>query len=211
MTTSSDDYLGFLTPPPAGFGYRQGLVTAWDVLAGTNTVNVAGTNLTNLPLITQADVYNIRVNDPVAVVKFNDSYAILGKIKQLNEGSLWMPVPLYPLFVSIIGAGAGGYAQVPAGTLVSWEGRLNATHHSRIHIDGIWGQASGSNTATFELTVGGIPVGSWTETNTFSVANRGPYDISTGKDQPFIKVQLNITASSGSGNVAFQVLACFLR
>lgn len=211
MTSASDDYLSFITPPPANFGYRQGTVISWDSNAGTNLVHVAGSDLPNLPVITQADLINIREGDTVAVVKYNDSYAVLGKIKNLSQGTLWMPVVLYPQFAPLTTAGTGAYAQVPAGTLVSWEGRIYVTHHSFIQVDGIWGQASGSNTATFEVQVGGVTVGSWTEAGTISVSNKGPYSVAPWRDQSFVKVEVKITSSVGSGNVAIQVLGCFLR
>lgn len=211
MATSSDDYLNFLTPPPQNFGYRQGVVIAWNDTAGTNQVRVAGNDLLNLPVVTQADVTNIRPGDTVAVITYNDSYAVLGKIKRPSQGTLWTPVPLYPQFTSLVGAGSGGYATVNVGTLVTWEGRIYATHQSYIQLDGIWGQSSGSNTTTFEVQVGGITVGSWTEALSFDVANKGPYDITRWRDQPFTKVEVKITSSTGSGTVAFQVLGCFLR
>ncbi len=210
MTSGTDDFISFITPPPENWGYRQGTVVSWNPTAGTNQVNIGGTNFTNLPIITQADVQNIRLGDPVAVVRYNDSYAVLGKIKALSQGTLWTYVPLYPQFVSLVGAGTGGYAVVNAGTSVSWESRLYVTHQSFIQVDGLWGQASGSNTSVFEVIVDGITVGTWTEAGTFTVSNKGPYDISRFKDRQFIKVEVKVT-SSGSGLVAIQVLACFLR
>lgn len=211
MTSGTEDFTSFLVQDPANWGYRQGTVVAWNPTAGTNQVNVAGTNFSNLPVITQADLYNVRVGDPVAVVRYNDSYAVLGKIKALREGTLWTYVPLYPQFASLNAPGAGGYATVNAGTLVSWESRLYVTHQSFIQLDGIWGQASGSNTAVFELVVDGVTVGSWTQAGSLAVANKGPYDISLFKDRAFIKVEVKITSSTGTGTVAFQVLGCFLR
>lgn len=211
MTSSSEDFLQFFTPPPEGFGYRQGVVTAWDANAGTNRVNVGGTDLVNLPVITQADLFNVRAGDTVAVVKYNDSYAVLGKIRSVGQGTLWSAIPLYPQFAPLTAAGTGSYAQVPAGTLVTWEGRIYATHYSFIQVDGIWGQASGANTSVFEVQVDGVTVGSWTQAGSLDVSNKGPYDISKFRDRQWIKAEVKITSSVGSGNVAIQLLACYLR
>jgi hypothetical protein len=206
----TEDYTSFLTPPPQPLGYRQGTVVAWNVSTGTNTIRVAETDFVNLPVITNADLLNLRPGDVVAIIKYNDSYAILGKIKGAPTGTLWMPVPLYPQFAPLTALGTASYAQVPAGTLVSWEGRIYLTHHSFIQVDGIWGQSSGSNTTTFAVEVAGVRVGSWTLTG-LDVSNRGPFDISFARDQEFVKVEVKIISSVGSGNVAIQVLACYLR
>lgn len=209
--TGTDDYLNFLTPPPQPLGYRQGQVVSWNPLTGANIIRVANTDFTNLPLITASDLLNIRPGNNVAVIKYNDSYAVLGKIKPIGPGTFWAAVPLYPQFAPLTTAGTGGYAQVPAGTLVSWEGRVYVTHHSYISVDGIWGQASGSNTTTFEVLLDGITVGSWTESGSIEVGNKGPFDITRFKDRQWIKVEVSLTSSVGSGNVAIQLLACYLR
>lgn len=209
--SNSEDYIPLLTPEPQNFGYRQGIVVAWDAVTGANQVNVGGGNLDNLPVITQSDLVNIRPGDTVAIITYNDSYAVLGKMKNSNFGTPWVPVPLYPLFRPLGAAGATGYWSVSVGTLTSWEGRIYATHHSSIEVDGIWGQASGSNTVTYELQLGGSTVGSWTTVTTLDVGRKGPFDITPFRDQEFIKIEVKITSSGGSGTVAIQVLGCYLR
>jgi hypothetical protein len=206
----SEDYLAQIIPPPDNFGYRQGVVVSWDVDTGTNQVRVAGSDLTNLPVITQSDLINIRPGDTVAIIKYNDSYAVLGKITNLNPATPWAAVPLYPLFSSLVPEGAVGYAAVDVGTLASWEGRIYSTHYSSIEVDGIWGQASGSNTTTYALQLGGTTVGTWTVT-ALEVDRKGPFSILLFKDQEFLKVEVKITSSAGSGAVAIQVLGCYLR
>jgi hypothetical protein len=210
VTSASDDYLSFIGTPPSNFGYRQGTVIAWDNDTGANLIHVAGSDLPNLPIITQADVYNIRIGDTVAVIKFNDSYAVLGKIKSIGQGTLWMPVPLYPQFNPIGAAGTTGYWAVDVGILASWEGRIYVTHQAFIQIDGVWGESSGANTVTYELQLGGTAVGSWTTTG-LDVGRKGPFSITAFRDQQFLKVEVKITSSVGSGTVALQVLGCFLR
>lgn len=208
--TSSEDYLGLITPEPSNFGYRQGLVISWSPTTAANQIRVGDGIFTNLPIITQTDLIRISPGDRVAIIKYNNSYAVLGKIKTTTSATPWIPVPLYPQFNSILGAGAGGYWSVNVGTLVTWEGRINATHHRSIEVDGIWGQASGSNTVTYQLQLGGNVVGSWTTTS-FEVARKGPFDISSYVDQEFLKIEVKITSSVGSGTVAHQILGCFLR
>lgn len=184
---------------------------SWDPVTGDNQVRVADSDLTNLPIITQSDLVNIREGDTVAILKYNDSYAVLGKIKSSNPGTPWTPVPLYPLFNPLGAAGALNYSSVNVGSLASWEGRIYVTHHSFIEVDGIWGQASGSNTVTYVLQLGGFTVGTWTTTTVLDVGRKGPFDISPYRDQQFLKVEVKITSSTGSGTVATQVLGCYLR
>lgn len=208
--SGTDDFISFLTPEPSNFGYRQGIVVAWDGNAQTNQINVAGSVLTNLPTISMADVFNIRVGDPVAVVRYNDSYAIIGRIRRVGPGSLWTHVPLYPQFIPLLAAGTSGYWTVNVGTSVSWESRTFITHHTLIHVDGIWGSSSGSNTSTYEVIVDGNVVGTWTAGG-LDVGNKGPYNVSGFRDRTFIKVEVKLASSVGSGTVAIQVLGCFLR
>jgi hypothetical protein len=210
--TASDDLVPFLTPEPSNFGYRQGLVETWNITTGANQVRVGDGILYNLPVITQSDLVNIRPGDRVGIIKYNDSYAVLGKLKSRGSaGTPWTPVPLYPQFTSSSGVGSTGYSTLTAGVLASWEGRLYATHHTAIEVDGIWGTASGANTVVYQLQLGGRMVGTWTTVNTLSVGRRGPYDISEFLDQQFLKIELKITSSTGSGAVAHQVLGCYLR
>lgn len=209
--TSSEDFLSFITPTPDNFGYRQGRVISWNVSAGTNQVNVGGGILTNLPVITQTDLFNINVGDTVAIIKYNDSYAVLGKIKKTSAGTPWMPVPFYPQFVPLAAAGTTGYWTVNVGTLASWETRIYATHHTNIQIDGVWGQSSGSNTVTYQLQLGGTSVGSWTTSGALDVGRKGPFSITSFLNQEFLKAEVKITSSTGTGTVAIQVLGCFLR
>lgn len=208
---STDDYADFFTPPPQPLGYRQGVIVSWNTATGANVVRIANTNFTNLPLIKNIDLVNFRVNDYVAVIKYNDSYAILGKIKNNPVApTLWLSVPLYAQFQQLTAAGGTGYATVNVGTLASWEGRVYITHHSRIGVDGVWGQASGSNTVTYQLQVDGVTVGTWTTSGGLDVGNKGPFDVTSYRDREWIKVEVKITSSVGSGTVAIQVLACYL-
>lgn len=209
--TSDEDFLSLITPPEQNLGYRQGVVVTWNPVTSTNQVRVADSVLSNLPIITQSDLVDIRPGDAVAILRYNDSYAILGKIKRVNSATPWIPVPLYPQFAPLTPAGTGSYATVPVGTLVTWEGRTHITHHTEIEVDGIWGQASGSNTVTYELQLGGNTIGSWTVAGVFDVSRRGPFNVMPYRDQPFIKLEVKITASTGSGTVAIQVLGCMLR
>lgn len=210
--TNSDDLVPLLIPPPQPLSYRQGTVVTWNLDNGTNQVRIGDGVLNNLSVITQSDLINIRPGDTVAVVKYNDSYAVLGKLKSGGSpGTPWAPVPLYPQFNPLGAAGGTGYWTVNVGTLASWEGRIFVTHHSRIEVDGVWGQSSGSNTVTYQLQLGGTSVGTWTTTTTLDVGRKGPFDISSFRDQQFLKVEVKITSSVGSGTVAIQVLGCYLR
>jgi len=210
--TKSEDFIPLLAAPEQNLGYRQGVVVTWNLDDGTNQVRVGDAVLLNLSVITQSDLINIRPGDTVAIIKYNDSYAVLGKIKSGGSpGTPWIPVPLYPQFNSLTGFGGTGFWSVNVGTLAVWQGHTYATHHSAIEVDGIWGQVSGSNTVTFEVHVAGVMVGTWTTVTTLDVGRKGPYSIANFKDQEFVSVQVKITSSVGSGTVAIQVLGCHLR
>lgn len=210
--TKSEDYIPLLAAPEQNLGYRQGVVVTWDLTTGTNQVRVGDGVLNNLSVITQSDLLNLRAGDPVAIIKYNDSYAVLGKLRRAGSvGTPWTPVPMYALFNPLGAAGSIGYWTVNAGTLATWEGRIYATHHSTIEVDGVWGQASGSNTVTYELQLGGVPVGTWTTVTALDVGRKGPFNIAPFKDQQFLKVEVKITSSVGSGTVANHILGCYLR
>lgn len=61
-------------------GYRQGTIEAWDATAGTNTVNVAGTLLANLPILGALDAMSMQAGDVVGVLRVRSQYFILGRI-----------------------------------------------------------------------------------------------------------------------------------
>jgi hypothetical protein len=75
----------FLTPPPPPSRdtpppFSQGVVEAWNAVAGTNTVRVRGKSLTNLLSLVGSEGGLIRPGDVVCVIFFQDTAAVLGRI-----------------------------------------------------------------------------------------------------------------------------------
>jgi hypothetical protein len=124
----------------------------------------------------------------------------------------WIPIPLYPLFTG--GAGVVAYSTVSTSSVTSetplWEGRIDKLLAPYIQITGIWGQASGSNTATYRLKVGGTQVGTWSPGG-LVLATQGPYAMPAGMlNQEEVQVQLTVQAT-GTGLVAVQPFSCTQR
>ncbi|RSM73445.1 hypothetical protein DMH04_41270 [Kibdelosporangium aridum] len=124
----------------------------------------------------------------------------------------WLSIPLYPRF-SMAASSVYSYMNLPVSSVTSettlWSGRIPQLHHGYIGIDGVWGQATGSNSSTYRLKVNNTTVGTWSETG-LTVANRGPFDIHTLINSQWLGVDLTVQAS-GTGNVASQVLGVTLR
>lgn len=192
--------------------FHQGVIAQWDSTNFTNQITVQGTTINNVPVLTSAGIVGLRVGDPIAVMQYKTTYFILGRIvtqtSQLSEPLF--PIVLYPLFQSSVALGASGYAQLAAGTLSSWEGRVRVVH-PKIEVDGIWGQASGSNTAIYDLKLGGEAVGEWTVSGALEVARHGPFDVTRFIGQDWLKIEIVLVASSGTGQVAFQPLGAYFR
>lgn len=121
----------------------------------------------------------------------------------------WLPVFLTPMFRSNLAAGATGSSAVNVGVLAKWEGRVSVSH-PWLEVDGIWGAATGSNTATYEVRLSDQAVGSW-NTSVAEVSRKGPFDVTEYMNQDWVKIEVAITASSGTGEVSTQLLGCYLR
>lgn len=125
----------------------------------------------------------------------------------------WLSISLYKLFDSGVAA-PYAYSNLPASQITTettlWSGRIPLVSHPRVEVDGIWGQASGANNTTFRLKVQGVTVGTWTQNATFAVARRGPYDVTPYINNSFAGIEVT-AVSTGTGNVACQVLGCALR
>lgn len=67
--------------PQAPLGFHQGTVVSWDALAGTNTIRVLGENMNDLPSLIGSEVGLIRKDDVVGVLRFQNTYFVLGRIE----------------------------------------------------------------------------------------------------------------------------------
>jgi hypothetical protein len=209
MVPDSADLTPLLQEPASTLGYRQGTVLEWNLATGANRISVGGGTLDNLPVITDSHSVGIQAGDSVAIIKFNDSYAVLGSNKKgVIANAPWEPVPLYQAFDRNAVAGT---TSVNVGALVAWEGTTFVTNHSHIEIVGTFGQLTGANNTSYRLVAGNDVIGTWTHNGTLATARRGPYSIAEYRNFEFLLIRLEITASTGSGTVAFHPLGCFLR
>jgi hypothetical protein len=61
--------------------FHQGIVQAWDAVAGTNSVRVLGTTVTDLPSLLGSEVGLVRPGDTVGLLFFQNTYFVLGRIE----------------------------------------------------------------------------------------------------------------------------------
>ena len=192
--------------------FYQGIISVWNTATFANVIQVAGTTLRNVPILTSAGLNALRAGDPIALLKYKNSWFIIGRVVSTTSSFVeaQFPIVLYPMFQSAVALGAGGFSLLNAGTLVTWEGRARVSH-PKIEVDGIWGQASGSNSTRYDLLVSGKSVGYWIITGVVEVARHGPFDVSAFIGQDWVKIELAITSSTGTGQVAFQPLGVYFR
>lgn len=135
----------------------------------------------------------------------------------------WLPIPGSYQFVSLGAAGSVvQYTSLPVSSITSeqvlWEARIPMVTHPYIDVYGVWGSASGSSNTTYRLEVGGETAGTWSTTGTELRANRasggigqtGGFNISSFFNFTGTLVRV-LAQSSGTGNVACDVLSCYLR
>lgn len=67
------------TPPALSF--HKGTVVAWNAVLGTNTIRVLGSNVDDISSLLGSEVGLIRAGDNVALLKFQTSYFVLGRIE----------------------------------------------------------------------------------------------------------------------------------
>lgn len=214
---NADDISTLLASTPAAdtslpdVGLHQGVVVAWNSSNGTNKIRVAGSDLTNLPVLTSAGSVSLEPDTVVAILRFHSVYFVLGRVVAPGSGLVQpqTPIQLFPQFISNGTAGTTGQARLNSGVLATWEGRVrpNAPY---VEVDGVWGNLSGTGSTTYQIKLGGNKVGEWTAT-TLQVGRKGPFDCRSYIGQDWLKVELAITASTGTGEKAFQPLGAYFR
>ncbi|QWF81129.1 hypothetical protein [Amycolatopsis sp. CA-230715] len=89
----SDEIASLITEgmaPPAGnsdIGFHQGVVESWDDATGVNSVSLNGAILTNLRCLSIGPGILLSVGDVVALLRFQQTYFILGKIAAPGAGA----------------------------------------------------------------------------------------------------------------------------
>lgn len=122
----------------------------------------------------------------------------------------WIPVPLLPKMVMAAGTFDYYNLAVSGTERQLWEGRISFVSHPYIEIDGIWGQASGSNTTTYRLKLAGVQVGTWTVGGGLVGDRRGPFSIASSLHSAWVPIELT-AQSTGSGVMACHVVGCSMR
>lgn len=72
---------GPVRAPQEPLSFHQGVVVAWDALAGTNIVRVLGVDLDNLPSLIGSEVGLVRKDDVVGLLRFQNTYFVVGRIE----------------------------------------------------------------------------------------------------------------------------------
>ena len=190
---------------------HTGQIIAWDSTNNMNQVLVLGRVLNDLPILTSAGMTGFEIGASVAVLRVRTQFFILGRIVGQGSGLVnpQFPIVLYPQFQPNLAVDTLGYAIVSVGVLATWEGRVKVSH-SYVEVDGVWGNSSGAGSTTYELKLGGVTYGSWTET-VLDVNRKGPFFVGDRVGQDWLKIEVAITASTGTGQKAIQPLGCYFR
>lgn len=191
--------------------FHVGTIEMWNDGTSSNRVRVRGRVLENLDVLASAGVSSLEPGTSVLVGKYRTQWFVLGRVVTQSSGlaAPQFPVIMYPQFVSNGAASTTGTPRVNSGVLATWEGRVRIVHPA-LEVDGIWGNLSGSGSTTYAIKLGGTTVGSWVATG-LSVSRQGPFDVTDYMGQDWLKIELAITASSGTGEKAISPLGVYFR
>jgi uncharacterized protein YodC (DUF2158 family) len=99
----SADLTPFLSPfDPPPLSYSQGVITAWNVQTGENTVRVNGADIYDVPMLNITEALVLRSGMVVGLLRSNNSYFMLGRIVVPNSPDFFSGVmpnisePFYP-------------------------------------------------------------------------------------------------------------------
>lgn len=71
-------------PDQPELGFHQGIVITWDQVAGTNTIMIGGSLVSDVPVLAAGSVL-IGANDVVGILRVRTQYFILGRISVLSQ------------------------------------------------------------------------------------------------------------------------------
>lgn len=83
MTT--DDLTPLFDKEAPGVRFRQGTITAWDPSNGTNTVDVAGGVLTDVPVLNTGEAIALKAGHVVGLLGQGMTWFIIGRITPAND------------------------------------------------------------------------------------------------------------------------------
>ncbi|SDP60563.1 hypothetical protein SAMN04487905_10615 [Actinopolyspora xinjiangensis] len=129
----------------------------------------------------------------------------------------WIPVPMYPLFISstandVTGKPIGYWSldsSEISGEQEMWEAEATISH-PQIYVTGTWGQGNGDPSITYRLTIDGTTVGTWSDSSAVSIYSVGPFDV-TDWIYEWRTIKITAEVTSGSGIVGCHVRGCWLR
>lgn len=82
----ADDLTPLFFPPPSDeLGFRQGTVISFDLSNGQNVIDVGGTQLVNVPLLSVIDSVSLMPGNHVALLTWKSSWWILGRVILANS------------------------------------------------------------------------------------------------------------------------------
>ena len=225
--TTQDPIVDLLVDEPGDqpdFGFRQGLVVAWNGFTGENTIRIGGTDLTDLPILDNVEIFGVRAGDTVAVIKYQNTYFVIGRIfdpgdvTQLRSVAIMRDFKNNLIFApDLVNAGfARPYLPVPMHVL-AFANAINTVSATFENIfGGIWPRQNPrikceftaitpvGTTGEARLMVGGVQHGAVITIASGAFANFtiGPVVV-TGSFLQQFDVALQGRRTGGAGNVGF--------
>lgn len=97
-------------------GFHTGVITSWDETTGVNTVNVGGTDMANLSVLSPSTTIGLRVGMPVGVLRVKTRYFILGKIAAPGAGAALSTREAYA--PELVSTSNSSWVSLPGGPVV---------------------------------------------------------------------------------------------
>lgn len=66
-------------------GYHQGVIVTWNKQTGQNSIDMAGTILTDVPMLNLTEALTMKTGYVVGLLRFKSTYFILGRIVMPNQ------------------------------------------------------------------------------------------------------------------------------
>lgn len=96
--------------------FHTGVITSWDETTGVNTVNVGGTDMANLSVLSPSTTIGLRAGMPVGVLRVKTRYFILGKIAAPGAGAALATREAYA--PELVSTSNSSWVSLPGGPVV---------------------------------------------------------------------------------------------